>query len=267
MSQETRPPIPENIKRTVRKRCGYGCVLCGAQPYDYDHIVEYETVKEHTEDNLTLLCKHHHGEKTLKNLPRELIEKANKSPYNLNQEETKSRLLYYTGNNVEVNIGGNIIKYDELIDGFRFVPLRIDDKDIISFTYENGNLLLSFVSYNRENQKILEITNSEVTHATSIWDAEWKANKLTLREGNGRFLLRLTFQTPNILKIDKGFFHFNDTDLLLDEKALFNANNKGIIAENLIKNYQIGIHVEGCSPYPESWKDIKYMFKKAIRAL
>jgi hypothetical protein len=59
---ENRPKIPEDIKRIVRARCGYGCVMCGAQPYDYDHIEEYEIVKCHEANNLTLLCKHHHGE-------------------------------------------------------------------------------------------------------------------------------------------------------------------------------------------------------------
>ena len=260
---ENRPPIPPEIKRAVRERCGYGCVLCGAQPYDYDHMVEYEIVKCHEAENLTLLCKHHHGEKTLKNLPRERIEQANQAPYNLSSGKTKYRLLYYAGNSVEVHIGGNTFKYSGMEDGFRFIPLQIDGQEIIAFSYEAGNLLLSFVSFDRLNQKVVEIIDNEITHSTFVWDAEWSANKLTLREGNGRFLLRLLFQTPNIIKIDKGFFHLNSTDLLLDKEALFVANNKTLLGGNMAENCTIGLNISGFGPYPETWKEIKSEFRKA----
>jgi len=264
---KSRPPIPPEIKRTVRERCGYGCVLCGAQPYDYDHIVEYEIVKCHEADNLTLLCKHHHGEKTLKNLPREEIVKANASPHNLKINSTKPRLLYYSGKSVEVHIGGSVFKYHDLPDGFKFVPVQIDGLDVISFSYINDKLLLSLNAFDKNNKQIVEIIENEIVHSTDIWDAEWKANKLIIREGNGRFILRMIFQTPNIIKIDKGFFHYNSTDLILDDDALFIANNKAIINRITSINCPIGICIHGLEPYSESWKEIKAEFRKAKKTL
>ena len=262
-----RPPIPANIKLAVRKRCGYGCVICGAQPYDYDHIEEYERVQCHEEHNLTLLCKHHHGEKTLKNLTKELIEAANLSPFNLKDETTKSRFLYYSGSSVEVHIGDNIFKYYDLDEGFTFVPLQIDGEDIISFTCEGNKLLLSFKAYDRSNNLVMEIIDNEIQHSTSVWDAEWTANKLTLREGNRRFILRLLFETPNIIKIDKGYFHYNETDLLLDEEVLFVANDHSILGGNTATNCKVGLSVSGHGVYTDSWKDVKAAFKKAKKSL
>lgn len=258
-----RPPIPSEIKRIVRERCGYGCVICGAQPYDYDHIMEYEIVKRHEADNLTLLCKHHHGEKTLKNLTKKEIRKANASPHNLKLNFTKPRLLYYSGKSVEVHIGGSIFRYHDLPDGFKFVPIQIDGCDIISFTCANDKLLLSLNAFDRNNKKIVEINENEIVHSTDIWDAEWQANKLIIREANGRFLLRMLFQTPNIIKIDKGFFHYNNTDLILDDDALFIANNKSIMKKFTIDNCTIGLCVQGFGPYKDSWKNIKAEFRKA----
>lgn len=263
----SRPEIPTEIKRAVRERCGYGCVVCGAQPYDYDHIIEYEEVKCHEAENLTLLCKHHHGEKTLCNLPRELVEKANASPYNLIDENTKSRTLYYFGRSVEVRVGGNIFKYQDMLEGFSFVPIQIDEEPIISFKYENGNLLLSLRAFDRNNNLVVEIVENEISHTTEIWDADWKANKLSIREGNGRYLLRMIFEAPNILTIDKGYFHFNHTDLLLDSDLLFLGNTGNRIHGNESLNCTVGMAFSGYGPYSASWKDVKRAFRRATKNL
>jgi hypothetical protein len=264
---ENRPKIPEDIKRIVRARCGYGCVMCGAQPYDYDHIEEYEIVKCHEANNLTLLCKHHHGEKTLNNLPRAEVERANLDPYYLKIETTKSRFLYYSGDSVEVHIGGNIFKYQNIPNGYIFIPLQIDDLNIISFKREDDKLLFSFVSFDRSNHKIVEIIDNEISHSTSIWDAEWTSNKLTLRCANGIYLLRMLFETPNIIKIDKGFFHYNMTDILLDDDAIFIANNKALLRNNMSTNCTIGLCISGHGNYIESWKEIKALFKKSKKSI
>jgi len=56
--------IPENIKSEIRKRCGFGCLLCGKVPYDYDHLdVEFKDADEHNPDDIVLLCQNHHRRK------------------------------------------------------------------------------------------------------------------------------------------------------------------------------------------------------------
>jgi 5-methylcytosine-specific restriction endonuclease McrA len=42
-----RPKIPEGVKREVRQRCGFGCVICGLPIYEYDHLVPYAQVLSH----------------------------------------------------------------------------------------------------------------------------------------------------------------------------------------------------------------------------
>ncbi len=48
--------IPLPIQREVRKRCGFGCVLCGLPLYEYEHMEEWAQVKRHIADEITLLC-------------------------------------------------------------------------------------------------------------------------------------------------------------------------------------------------------------------
>ena len=182
-------------------------------------------------------------------------------------ENTTLRTLYYAGRSVEVRIGGNVFVYKNMEEGFSFVPIEIDEESIISFKYEKGNLLLSFRAFDRGNNQIVDICENEISHTTSVWDAEWKANKLILREGNGRFLLKMKFESPNILTIDKGYFHFNHTDLLLDNELLFLGNTGARIHGNKSVNCNVGMKFSGYGPYSTPWKEVKRAFRRAKKNL
>jgi trigger factor len=84
VTQEPRPPIPADVLRRVRQRCGFGCVICGLPFYDVDHIVDYTDMRIHDEDNLTLLCQNHHRAKTPKNrrLSLETVRRYDADPHN-----------------------------------------------------------------------------------------------------------------------------------------------------------------------------------------
>ena len=64
-----RPPIPESMKREVRQRCGFGCVICGMPLYTYEHMLGYVNVDRHVAEELTLLCYQHQYERTQRKLP------------------------------------------------------------------------------------------------------------------------------------------------------------------------------------------------------
>ena len=67
--------IPESIKRKVRQRCGFGCVICGIGLYEYEHFApEYKDAKSHAPEGITLLCPNHHARKTIGRLSLETIK-------------------------------------------------------------------------------------------------------------------------------------------------------------------------------------------------
>lgn len=56
--------IPEASKQKIRELCGFGCVICGSIPYDYDHFeTEFHDCKDHDVNDIVLLCDKHHREK------------------------------------------------------------------------------------------------------------------------------------------------------------------------------------------------------------
>ncbi len=57
--------IPAEVKREVRKRCGFGCVICGNGIDDYEHVdPPFKDAKEHDPNGIALLCPNCHAKKT-----------------------------------------------------------------------------------------------------------------------------------------------------------------------------------------------------------
>lgn len=49
--------IPDDIRRQVRRRCGFGCLLCRQAPVQYDHFEpEWVDAKQHDPAGIVLLC-------------------------------------------------------------------------------------------------------------------------------------------------------------------------------------------------------------------
>ncbi|WP_140145769.1 HNH endonuclease, partial [Vibrio parahaemolyticus] len=69
--------IPEDVKRKVRQKCGYGCVVCGTAIVEYEHVdPEFSEAKEHDPDKIVLLCSQCHAKVTRKFLSKESIKLA-----------------------------------------------------------------------------------------------------------------------------------------------------------------------------------------------
>jgi trigger factor len=56
---EDRPEIPEPMKREIRSRCAFGCVICGLPLYAYEHMEGWAKVLRHVASEITLLCDKH----------------------------------------------------------------------------------------------------------------------------------------------------------------------------------------------------------------
>jgi hypothetical protein len=103
----SRPPIGPDIEREVRRRCGFGCVICGMPLYEYDHLLWWANVQRHVAEEITLLCDMHHREKTNGLLPLERVIAANRDPFNLRQGVSKPYNLHYSGDECGIILGSN----------------------------------------------------------------------------------------------------------------------------------------------------------------
>jgi hypothetical protein len=73
--------IPEPIKRIIRQRCGFGCVICGNGFYTYEHFEpEFRYAKLHNPSGMTLLCWEHQMKKKNGWISKDDVVRANKNP-------------------------------------------------------------------------------------------------------------------------------------------------------------------------------------------
>lgn len=238
--------IPLPIQREVRKRCGFGCVICGLPLYEYEHMNEWASVKRHVADEITLLCDQHHREKTGGLLPKEDVRAANENPFNLRTEVSKPYDLHFSGAYAEVVIGGNKFTCRDEGYGTQMIPLSIDGVALVGLILGDGHLLLNFVAFDEFNAPIFHIKNNQLYYSTSPWDIQLVGTTLTLREAHRNILLEIKFSPPNKVEILRGRFLRNGIEVLVRAENVLITNNAayfaGLEAHNCVAGLMLGYH-------------------------
>jgi hypothetical protein len=247
-----RPPIPAEVAREVRQRCGFGCVLCGMPLYEYEHMLEWANVKRHVAEEMTLLCRQHHGERTDKLLPIEAVQAANADPYNRRTGISKNVFLHYSGKDLKLRVANSSFEYRGLQDGAMVAPLVIDNQPIVAFRVDQGHLLLSFTAFDEVNRPIIQVNDNELVYdAAARWDIEWVGQKLVFRDGRRRILLQLRFSPPNEISITKGRILRNGIEILIGKNYMFVTNNGMFMSNINTVNCAIGMTIGDPTPkYP-----------------
>ncbi len=168
--------IPDKIKRSVRQRCGYGCVICGNAIYEYDHFdPEFKDSKKHSEDKITLLCMQCHGKKTRGFLSLKKVKQANDNP------KAKQNGFFenfdFGGQYPKVFIGSNVISNCQniiLVEGKSI--LKIDPPE-----EKGAPFLLSGCFFDENSNGILKINKNEWRGNPESWDVETTAGRIIIK--------------------------------------------------------------------------------------
>lgn len=241
--------IPLPIRREVRQRCGFGCVICGFPLYEYDHIKGWANVHEHIVAEIALLCDKHHREVTSGLLPREKVIEANESPHNLRAGQSPPLALHFEGSSCEMHIGGNYFTTQTMGQPTESIPLMVDGVPLIRFVLENGHLLLNLILFDQFNSIVLRIVNNQLFYSISPWDIQLVGKTLTIREKARQFLIRITFEPPNKVTIDKGRFLCNGVEILVNSDHILVTNNNILISGCSATNCHGGLII-GSTPIP-----------------
>lgn len=215
-----RPKIPEKVKRKVRQRCGFGCIICGLPIYQYDHLLGYAKVKRHEASELTLLCPNHHAEKTNGLLSDAQVERANKTPHNLKTGQSTAHLLHFEGDSPEILMGGSTFTCNDRRRPTVMIPVMVHKKSPFWFSLDSGHLLFNLVALDSKNNVVLEIRNSELVYSSAVWDATMVGRRFAIREGMGNFVVALEFRPPNCVVIEKYEFESGETHIDINDESV-----------------------------------------------
>jgi hypothetical protein len=228
LADVTRPSIPASVKREVRQRCGFGCVICGLPLYEYEHMTPFAEVGVHDPENLVLLCPNHHAEKTKGHRPVDTIREANENPHNIREGESSPYGLHFPKEDrtktFVVELGSTEFRFPLVAMGL-LVPILVDDTPLLSFKVEEGRLLVSMQLFNRSNELLVQVVENELIYSVDSWDVEYIGNTLTVRHGLGDIFVRLEFDPEaDKIIINSGRIWRNGVEVVLGPTGLSGGN-------------------------------------------
>ncbi|MDC4879075.1 HNH endonuclease [Acinetobacter baumannii] len=227
--------IPSNIKREVRQRDNFGCILCALPIIQYEHVDPlFCEAKEHLASGITLLCPTCHGKVTNGFISKELIKEAMKNPMAEKIGKVADTLLF-TKEHPKVKIGGATFEKCNIILEF----LR---KEIFSITYENGRYFINAKFWDSNGKHNLAIVNNEWQVETeNVWDLEVVGNTVTVREKYKKPTLIFSFENNNSLIIDKIDMNIMGFHILGNKEVLLLNNNR--LSNVSMRNCRTGISI------------------------
>jgi hypothetical protein len=235
-----RPPIPANIKREVRQRCGFGCVICGLPLYEYEHIEGYARVQRHVAGEITLLCDRHHREKTAGLLPAEQVTRADSAPFNRRTGASTSYSLNYSGPVCSATIGSNQMTAATNSD---FVAVMVDDQPLVGFRFEDEHYLLNISLFDATNELVLSISDNELVYSVDPWDVELVGTRLIVRVASRNIFIDIRFEPPSGIHLERGRMLFNGVELLIHPEYLLVVNNAGLLQRCGFGNCVVALNV------------------------
>lgn len=217
--------IPEDIKREVRRRCGFGCVVCGVGIIEYEHVEpEFKDCIEHDSNNIVLLCPSCHSRVTRKFWNKDAIKLASKNP--------KCLQTGFTGDIFTFTKWPSIVLGGAWISGVA-VPISIKGNPLFIFEPpedEGQPFRVSAFFLDNTGSQTLRILRNEWVASSENWDLEYVGGRLRIYESKKTIKLDLEVG-------DAGVLHVRYLDMVLGNWNII-ANESNLLIRSLDGRYQ-----------------------------
>lgn len=232
--------IPADVKRAVRQRCRFGCVVCGLGVYDYEHVdPEFKDAREHDSHRIALLCPSCHAKVTRGQWSKERIKAALKNPKAAEAGYAKE-FFDFTGGHPEVIFGGNTLRNCS-------VPVMVHGIPLISITPSAEPGAPFELSANFSDQfgsPTLSIEKNEWRVWSDNWDVEVRGPAITIVSRNRESALCLRALPPNALAVERlemslGAYRFTCTP----DRLIIRTQTGGIMdfSRNIMDGCTVGL--------------------------
>ena len=188
--------IPSDVRRQIRQECGFGCILCGLLPYQYDHFdPEFAEATLHDPNKIALLCGNHHDEKTAGRISNALISLKRSKPFNRNDKSTGPVWRPVLDPAIDTVV----------VCGVQFTNceapgLSINGEVVFAFERDDdGQWQMDGALCDDEGDFALRFDASEIRITKGRWDTTLEGRFLTIRSGPRRISLQLELDANNKL--------------------------------------------------------------------
>lgn len=184
--------IPDDVKEIIRKNSGFGCVICGAIPYEYEHIdPEFKDAKVHDPDCMALLCPTHNHMKFKGLLSVHDVKEHAKRPYTMIQNYASFKFVRpgerFRWKFPKIELVGN--SEDICVDG----------KPVLSITsggVPNEPIMINGSFFDARGRHICEIKNNELkVFSENVIDFTNIRNRFAFMMEGGEACLNFTYDS------------------------------------------------------------------------
>lgn len=230
-----RDDIPDSIKRAVRQKCRFSCVVCGSLLCEIHHIIPHSQCNSHELDNLVMLCKKHHGEVNF-------MYPGQEKDYlrqHLQQENFWIRGAQLHSVPIKLKIGNNIINSCFLSSRHKCILLFIEGHMYVDVALTQAGIPVFTMKMNDSSgKKVFEVIDNVIAVNCACWDIEQIGTKTIIREGSRKILLSIDFcPVEKMVGIKANIRGINSKQLRINEKGVH------IGRRTLVSN----CFVEGCN--------------------
>jgi len=194
--------IPADVRREVRQRSKFGCVVCRRGFYQYEHIdPPFEDATEHSPEGICCLCGSCHDSVTRGHLSKEAVKTAYRRIQDLPLEKVGPPIgpLDFHDGNAELLVGG--LLYSPAVR----TVLRYHGSDIICVhPSERGSEpgRISAVFTDDDGTEILHLEENEWIGSLKSWDIEIVGQRITARRKKGIVTLQLRLDPPGRIVVE-----------------------------------------------------------------
>lgn len=235
--------VPRDVRREVRVRCGFGCVICGLAYYDYEHFdPDFKDAKEHNPEGMTLLCMQCNQKRARGTLSAATVARANDNPV-CKQQGFASELFDFGPDPIEVRFAG--VSFVDCK-----VLIQVHGVDLLSVRppEEPGSpVLLSGFLADATGATTLKIVDNVWSAGDENWDVEVVGPLITIRRGPADIALQVRTLPPRAIAIERIDMLFEGYFLSGDENVLrISADGKNWSTFSSIGMHGCGVGISLC---------------------
>jgi len=260
--------IPAHVKREVRQRSKFGCVICRCGLYQYEHIDPlFVQATEHNPECICCLCGSCHELVTRGHFSKEFV----KAKYSRIQKQPMKKVgppvgpLDFHDGNVELVIGG--LLYSPAVRTI----LRYNGSDLIRIfpsTHSDEPGRISAILTDDKGVIVLRLEENEWIGSIHSWDIEIAGPQLTIRRENRSIVLQLRLDPPGRIVVEHLDMRIHDAHIIATEKTyavgryLTDKSVNWVYANIRIhKSSPYGVAIEFTDPKLLEERDIRFSSK------
>ncbi|MCY1253002.1 hypothetical protein D9M68_123310 [compost metagenome] len=208
--------VPSEVKREVRQRCGFGCVICGLAFYDYEHFApDFADATEHNPAGMTLLCSQCNQKRARGRLSAATVTAADANP-KCRQQGFSSEMFDFGPEPIYIDFAG-VTFYDcqhlIVVNGLPLLSVSPPNE-------EGEPVRLSGIFADADGKVTLRIRDNVWSVDADNWDVECVGPRITIRSAHRAVSLVLRMTPPTRLIVESLEMQFQGVHFRGNKQAL-----------------------------------------------